>query len=66
MLDPKLLRNHLTEVAEKLAQRGFNLDVDAIASLEERRKSIQTNCESLQQESKARAKKDWRGEGQWW
>ncbi len=56
MLDPKLLRNQLDDVAEQLAKRGYKIDVAAINALEERRKSIQTHCESLQQESKARAK----------
>jgi len=57
MLDPKLIRNHLEEIAPKLATRGFELDKQAMNGLEERRKSIQTHCESLQSESKARAKK---------
>ncbi len=56
MLDAKLLRNNLDEVATILAKRGFELDVSAVSNLEERRKVIQVNCESLQQESKARAK----------
>lgn len=57
MLDPKLFRNHLEETAAQLAKRGVQLDVEAIHALEEKRKSIQIHCESLQQESKARAKK---------
>lgn len=57
MLDPKLIRNHLPEIAAALAKRGMQVDTQAITALEEKRKSIQTRCESLQQESKARAKK---------
>lgn len=57
MLDPKLIRNHLQEVAVALAKRGMHVDTQAIASLEEKRQSVQTRCESLQQESNARAKK---------
>lgn len=56
MLDPKLLRNHLEDVAAKLKMRGFEIDIEAMQALEERRKTIQTNCETLQQESKTRAK----------
>lgn len=57
MLDPKLIRNQLDEVAVALAKRGMDVDTQAIAALEEKRKTVQTHCESLQQESKARAKK---------
>lgn len=57
MLDPKLLRNNLEEVAAILAKRGFELNVEAIAALEAKRRDIQVNCESLQHESKSRAKK---------
>lgn len=57
MLDPKLIRNHLQEVSAALAKRGMQVDTQAIAAIEEKRKSVQTHCESLQQESKARAKK---------
>ena len=57
MLDPKLIRNQLDEVAAALAKRGMQIDTQAIAALEEKRREVQTRCESLQQESKARAKK---------
>ena len=33
MLDPNLLRNEPDAVAEKLARRGFKLDVDKLALL---------------------------------
>src|SRR5690606_13103325 len=56
MLDPKFIRNHLNETAAILAKRGVTLDVETVGSVEERRKKIQTHCEKLQQESKARAK----------
>ena len=48
MLDSKLLRTELDETAAKLARRGFKLDVDAIRTLEEQRKSIQVEVENLQ------------------
>lgn len=57
MLDPKLFRNELEQTAARLAKRGVELDISAIQALEEKRKSVQVNCESLQQESKSRAKK---------
>lgn len=57
MLDPKLFRHDLDHVAAALAKRNVNLDIEMIAALEEKRKAVQLNCESLQQESKARAKK---------
>lgn len=40
MLDPNLLRNEPDAVAEKLARRGFKLDVDKLGALEERRKVL--------------------------
>ncbi|MEB5558111.1 serine--tRNA ligase [Vibrio cholerae] len=48
MLDSKLLRTELDETAAKLARRGFKLDVEAIRTLEEQRKSIQVEVENLQ------------------
>ncbi|MDP5253664.1 MULTISPECIES: serine--tRNA ligase [unclassified Vibrio] len=48
MLDSKLLRTELDETAQKLARRGFDLDVDTISQLEEKRKSIQVEVENLQ------------------
>ena len=42
MLDPALLRNHATDLAQRLAARGFVLDVAALESLEAERKAIQT------------------------
>lgn len=56
MLDPKLFRTELAEVAEKLKKRGFELDTARIESLEEARKKAQVECESLQQERNVRAK----------
>lgn len=48
MLDPQLLRKDLASVAERLAQRGFKLDVAALESLEAERKAAQTQTEDLQ------------------
>ncbi|WP_394132702.1 serine--tRNA ligase [Shewanella maritima] len=48
MLDPKFLRNELEATAERLATRGFILDVDNMTKLEEKRKSLQVETEELQ------------------
>lgn len=56
MLDPKLLRNSLTEVAERLQRKKYQLDTAAYSRLEERRKSLQTALESLQAERNSRAR----------
>ncbi|SDO46410.1 seryl-tRNA synthetase [Pseudomonas arsenicoxydans] len=56
MLDPKLLRSNLQEVADRLVYRGFVLDVARIEALEERRKTVQIRTEQLQAERNARSK----------
>jgi seryl-tRNA synthetase len=48
MLDPQLLRDNLPVVAKKLADRGYQLDVQAWQALEDRRKALQIETESLQ------------------
>ena len=47
-LDANLLRTELDAVAEKLARRGFTLDVEKLRELEERRKVLQVETETLQ------------------
>lgn len=56
MLDPNLLRTELDLVAQKLARRGFKLDVETIRNLEEKRKVLQVETENLQAERNARSK----------
>ena len=56
MLDPNLLRTEPDAVAEKLARRGFKLDVDKLRALEERRKVLQVDTENLQAERNSRSK----------
>ncbi|CAA2930595.1 serine--tRNA ligase [Arsenophonus endosymbiont of Bemisia tabaci] len=56
MLDPNLLRNKLDVVAEKLARRGFILDVNMLRKLEQERKDLQIKTESLQAERNSRSK----------
>jgi seryl-tRNA synthetase len=48
MLDAQLLRTDLDGVAQRLATRGFVLDVAAFAALEHERKHIQTRTQELQ------------------
>lgn len=56
MLDSKLLRTQPQEVAERLAVRGFVLDVTALETLEGQRKALQTRTEQLQAERNSRSK----------
>lgn len=56
MLDPKLVRSQPQLIAERLASRGFSLDVAQLEELESRRKSVQTRTESLQAERNSRSK----------
>ncbi|MGF1698880.1 serine--tRNA ligase [Photobacterium makurazakiensis] len=56
MLDSKLLRTELDATAEKLARRGFILDVELLRSLEEKRKSLQIKTEDLQALRNSRSK----------
>ena len=56
MIDPKLLRQDLTELKQKLAKRGYELDVDFWQQLESQRKSLQVLTEDLQAKRNAGAK----------
>ncbi|MDC9597440.1 serine--tRNA ligase [Xenorhabdus anantnagensis] len=56
MLDPNILRNELDAVAEKLARRGYTLDVETLRKQEERRKVLQVETETLQAERNSRSK----------
>lgn len=56
MLDSKLLRTELDETAEKLARRGFKLDVVTLRNFEEQRKSLQVKTEELQAQRNSRSK----------
>lgn len=48
MLDPQRLRNDLGAVADALARRGYHLDMENFAALEEKRKALQIRTEELQ------------------
>ena len=56
MLDPKLLRTDLHEVAAQLLRRGFKLDVEEFESLEEQRKELQILTQQLQNERNTHSK----------
>lgn len=56
MLDSKLVRTQLAEIAERLATRGYVLDVERIDALESQRKSVQVHTEQLQAERNSRSK----------
>src|SRR5690606_10994668 len=56
MLDYKLVRTQLQEVAARLATRGYELDVARIEALESQRKSVQVRTEQLQAERNSRSK----------
>jgi len=56
MLDPKLLRTQLEETARQLARRGFALDIQALATIEEKRKSVQVIAQQFQAERNAKSK----------
>jgi seryl-tRNA synthetase len=55
VLDPKLLRSELPKVAAELGRRGFVLEVDKIAALEERRKAAQVEADRVRAERNAKA-----------
>ncbi len=56
MIDPKLLRQSANEVAENLARRNFEFDADAYLTLEEKRKALQVDVETLRAEKNSSAK----------
>ncbi|MDH5409467.1 MAG: serine--tRNA ligase, partial [Gammaproteobacteria bacterium] len=56
MLDSRLIRNELADVAKALATRGFKLDQDRLQQLEEQRKTIQATTQSLQAERNSKSK----------
>jgi len=56
MIDPKLLRASPEVVAKNLARRGFEFDVVAYTALDEARKTLQVETESLRAERNASAK----------
>jgi seryl-tRNA synthetase len=56
MLDPKLLRSDINQVAAQLARRGYSLDTATLQQLDEQRKDIQVATQQLQAERNSRSK----------
>lgn len=56
MLDPQLLRQDLERVAAGLARRGYHLDMESYAALEEKRKALQVRTEDLQNQRNVSSK----------
>ncbi len=56
MLDPQLLRNNLEDTAMLLKKHGYDLDTKQFAGLEEQRKSLQVDAQSLQAERNKKSK----------
>lgn len=56
MLDPKLIRSSIDDVAAQLKKRGFVLDIAKFNALEERRKQLQVKLQELQNERNVRSK----------
>ncbi len=56
MLDAKLLRTNLDNIAKQLAKRGFELDTVTLSALEEQRKTTQIKTQELQNERNSRSK----------
>lgn len=57
MLDPKLLRTDLVALKDRLATRGYELDVAFWTDVENKRKELQVYTEELQSQKNAGAKK---------
>ena len=56
MIDPKLLRQSTSDVAENLARRGHNFDAQAYLALDQQRKTLQVETEALRNERNTSAK----------
>jgi seryl-tRNA synthetase len=56
MIDPKLLRQSTEEVAGNLSKRGLEFDVAGYRALDDRRKVLQIEAESLRNEKNVSAK----------
>jgi len=56
MLDQKLLRTDIEDVAKQLAARGYQLDVNVFNELEAQRKQLQMLTQQLQSERNSTTK----------
>jgi seryl-tRNA synthetase len=64
MIDLQLLRTDIASVAQRLAPRGYQLDVAGFKALEDARKRIQTATEQLQSQRNALSKQVGQAKGQ--
>ncbi|HZC01176.1 MAG TPA: serine--tRNA ligase, partial [Gammaproteobacteria bacterium] len=56
MLDPSQLRNQLHEVANALKPRGLELDIERLTKLEDKRKRLQVETETLQRQRNTKSR----------
>src|SRR3990167_4380255 len=56
MLDPKLIRHSMEVVVKKIQKRGLLVDVAKFNALEQQRKQLQTQMQTLQNERNIRSK----------
>lgn len=56
MLDIKIIRANIDDVVRALARRGFQLDVEVLQELEERRKALQVRTQELQNTRNSKSK----------
>ncbi len=63
MLDPQVLRRDTEAIAAALKAQGYELDVPAFASLEEKRREIQEQTQNLQNERNTRSKEIGKAKG---
>ena len=56
MLDPKILRSELDQVAERLLLKKYELDKNQFNELENQRKSLQVETQTLQSERNSKSK----------
>lgn len=56
MLDAKLFRADIDSLAKELGRRGYELDTEAVNSLEVRRRELQVKTQELQSQRNARSK----------
>ena len=57
MLDPQLIRSDIASVANRLARRGYQLDVAVFRALEEERRVVQIRTQELQSSRNQMARK---------
>ncbi len=57
MIDPRLLRQDIDDVARRIGRRGFELDVAWFREREDRRKTLQVETERLQSERRTMSKR---------